>query len=56
VAGVETEYEIAAWKKVSTKETKRLKKGETYLSVSIREKWKPDVDESVEVTEDNIGF
>lgn len=56
IAGVEGDFEMAAWKKVSDKETKRLVKGETYLSISIRERWKPDVSESTEVTEDNVAF
>lgn len=58
VAGIEVEYEIAAWKKVATKEGKRLKVGDTYLSFQIQEKWKKDIPaaETVAATDDNVAF
>ena len=57
IAGVEAEYEIAAWKKIADKETKRLKVGDTYLSFQIQEKWKKDIPAATsETVEDNVAF
>lgn len=43
IAGVDAEYDIAAWLKVAQKDTNRLKKGDIYISWTISEKWKSDV-------------
>ena len=56
VGGVETEYEIAGWVRVATKDSKRLKTGDSYISWQIQEKWKPDVPASENVAEDNVAF
>jgi len=58
VAGIEVEYEIAAWKKIATKEGKRLKVGDKYLSFQIQEKWKKDIPaaDAVAATDDNVAF
>ena len=57
IAGVAAEYEIAAWKKIADKETKRLKVGDTYLSFQIQEKWKKDIPAATsETAEDNVAF
>jgi len=57
IAGVEAEYEIAAWKKIAQKETARLKVGDQYLSFQIQEKWKKEIPAATtEVAEDNVAF
>ena len=56
IAGVQAEYEIAAWLKVAEKDTKRLKKGDEYYTWTISEKWKSDVPSSEVVAEDNVAF
>ena len=37
IAGVEAEYEIAAWLKVAERDGKRLKKGDKYYTWTISE-------------------
>lgn len=56
IAGVEAEYEIAAWKKTAQKESKRLKVGDTYLSFQIQEKWKKDIPAAETASDDNVAF
>jgi len=42
-AGVEVEGEVAAWIKIATKDSARLKTGDKYMSFQVKEKWKGDV-------------
>jgi len=56
IAGVEAEYEIAAWDKVAERDGKRLKKGDEYYTWTISEKFKKDVPNSGTVEDDNVAF
>ena len=53
VNGMEQEAEIAAWIKISAKDSARLKTGDKYFSFQISEKFKKDIPAAAPAGDDN---